>query len=91
MNIKSNIIKTLNPAHALVDTANQPTFTLPKELTIQFPDKSGPVKYFCLFASLHIETSQFIIFCQVIKGSGLDEIMCTCGLSVVGADLFTDS
>ena len=67
-------------------TADQPIFSLTKELKIRFPDKFGPDKYFCLFGSLHIENSLLIICGQVIKGSGLDEIMCICGLSIVGAD-----
>ena len=53
---------------------------------IRFPDKFGLDKYFCFSGSLHIEKSLLIICGQVIKGSGLDEIMCVCGLSIVGAD-----
>ena len=85
MNIKSNTIKTLNHGQITVDTANQPIFTHAKELKIQFSDKFGFDKYFCLFASLHIETPLLIIRGQVIKSSGLDEIICTCGLSIGGA------
>ena len=49
---------------------------------IRFPDKFGPDK---LFGSLHIEKLFLIICGQVIKGSGLDEIMYTCDLSIVEA------
>ena len=86
VNIISNTISTLNPGQIPVDTADQPIFSLTKELMIQFPDKFGLNKYFCLFGSLYIEKSLLIICGQVIKGSGLDEIMCICGLSIVGAD-----
>ena len=86
MNIISNKINTLNPGQIPVDTADQLIFALTKVLMIRFPDKFGPDKYFCLFGSLHIEKSLLIICGQVIKGSGLDEIMCTCGLSIAGAD-----
>ena len=52
---------------------------------IRFPEKIGPDKYFCLFGSLHI--GKLLIICsQVIESSGLDEIMCKCGLSIVEAD-----
>ena len=85
MNIKSNTIKTLNHCQITVDAANQPIFTHAKELKIQFPDKFGFDKYFCLFASLHIETPLLIIRGQVIKSSGLDEIICTYGLPIGGA------
>ena len=86
MNIISNTINTLNPGQVPVDTVDQPIFALTKELMIRFPDKFGPDKYFCLFASLYIEKSLLIICGRVIKGSGLDESMYTCGLSIVGAD-----
>ena len=51
-----------------------------------FPDKFGPDKYFSLFGSLHIEKSLLIICGLVLKGSGSDEIFCTCGVSIVVAD-----
>ena len=76
----------MNPGRITVDTADQPIFTHTKKLRIQFPEKFGLDKYFYLFGSLHIEMVMLIICGQVIKGKGLDEIMCTCGLSVVGAD-----
>ena len=86
MSIISNTINTLNPGQILADTADQSTFALTKELIIQFSGKFGPDKYFCLFVSLHIEKSLIIVCEKVLKGSGLDEIMCTCGLPIVGAD-----
>ena len=86
MNIKSNAINTLNPGQIPVHTAKQPIFTLTKELAIHFPDKFRLNKYFCLFASLRIEASMLIICGQVIKRSVLEKIMCTYGLSNVGAE-----
>ena len=52
MNIISITINTLNPGQIPDDTVDQPIFALTKELMIWFPDKFGPDKYFCLFASL---------------------------------------
>ena len=86
MNIISDTINTLNPGQIPVDTADQPIFALIKELIIRFPNKFGPDKYFCLFGPLHIDKSWLIICGQVVKGSGLDEIISTCELSIVGAD-----
>ena len=86
MNIISNTINTLNPGQIPVDTAHQSFISLTKELIIQFPDKLGPDKHLCLFGSFHIEKSLLIICGQVIKVSGLNEIMCTWGLSIVEAD-----
>ena len=86
MNNILNTINTFNPGQITVDTIDQPIFALTKELMIRFPDKFGPDKYFCLFGSHHIEKSLLIICGQVIKSIGLDEVIWTCGLSVVGAD-----
>ena len=86
MNIISNTINTLNPCQIPVNAADQQIFALTKKLMIRFLDKFGLDKYFCLFGSLHIKKSLLIICGQVIKGSGLDEILCTCDLSIVGAD-----
>ena len=86
MNVISNTINTLNPGQIPADTANQPIFAITKDQMIQFLDKFGPDKYFCLFGFLSIEKSLLIICSHVIKGSGLDEIMSRCGLSNVGAD-----
>ena len=86
MNITPNTINTLNFDQILVDTGDQLIFVLKNDLMIRFPDKFGLNKYFYLFGSLHIEKSLLIICDQIIKCSGLNEIICTCGLSIVGAD-----
>ena len=86
MNIISNTINTLNPSQIPADTADQPILALTKELMIRFPDKFGPDKYFCSFGSLYIVKLLLIICGQVIEGSGLDEIVCKCALSIIGAD-----
>ena len=86
LNIISNTINSLNPDQMPVDTADQPIIALTKELMIRFPDKFGPDKYCYLFGSLHLEKSLLIICDQVIKGTELDKIMCTCSLSIAGAD-----
>ena len=70
----STTINTLNPCPIPVDTADQPTFALTKELMIRFPDKFGADKCFSLFRSLHIVKSLLII-----KGtlSGLRQLLAT--------------
>ena len=91
MNIISNTINILNPGQKPVNTTDQPIFAPTKELMIRFPDKFGLDKYFSLFGSFHIEKSLLIICGHVLKGSGLDESMCTCGLPIVGADSLVTS
>ena len=46
----------------------------------------GPEKYFCLFGSLHLEKSILLLCGSLIEGSGLDKIMASCGVSIVGTD-----
>ena len=50
----------------------------------RFPELFGPDKYFCVFGSLHIEKSILVMCGQIIKGSGLDQLMSSCGLSILG-------
>ena len=86
MNIISNTINILNPGQIAVDVADQPIFALTKELMMRYPDMFGPDKYFCMFGALHVEKSLLTVVGQLIKGSGIDEIMNSCGMSIVGAD-----
>ena len=86
MNIISKTINVLNPGQIVVDTADEPIFALTKELMIRYPDLYGPDKYFCLFGSLHIEKCFLTIIGQLIKGSGLETILSSCGMSIIGAD-----
>ena len=70
----STTINNLNPGPIPVDTADQPTFALTKELMIRFPDKFCADKCFSSFRSLHIVKSLFII-----KGtlSGVRQLLAT--------------
>ena len=86
MTLIAKTIEHLNPGQIAVDTADEPIFALTKELMIRFPERFGPDKYFCLFGSLHIEKSILVMCGQIIKGSGLDELMSSCGLSIVGTE-----
>ena len=76
----------MNPGQIRVDESDQPVCKLSKELQWRFRDRFDTEKYFCLFGSLHLEKS-ILLFCgSVIEGSGLDKIMASCGLSIVGTD-----
>ena len=76
----------LNPDQICVDESDQPVYKLLKELRWGFPDRVDPEKYFCLFGSLHLEKSILLLCGSLIEGSGLDKIMASCGLSIVGTD-----
>ena len=83
MNITSN---TINAGQTPVNTVGQPIFILTLELVIRFPDNFDPDKYLCLSGSLHTETLLLMNSDQVIKGSGLDEIVSIYDLSIDGSD-----
>ena len=74
----------LNPGQIYVHESDQPVYKLSKELQWRFPDRFGHEKYFCLFVSLHLEKSILLLCGSLIKGSGLDKIMASCGLLIVG-------
>ena len=58
----------------------------PNQIQWRFPERFGPDKYFCLFGSLHIEKSILALCGDMIKGSGLDAILSSCKLSIVGSE-----
>ena len=74
----------LNPGQICVHESDQPVYKLSKELQWRFPDRFGHDKYFCLFVSLHLAKSILLLCGSLIKGSGLDKIMTSCGLLIVG-------
>ena len=76
----------LNPGQICVDESDQPVYKLSKKLQWRFPDRFGPEKYICLFGSLNLEKSILLLCGSLIEGSGLDKIMASCGLSIVGTD-----
>ena len=78
----------LNTGQICVDESYQPVYKLLKELQWRFPDRFGLEKYFCLFWSLHLEKSTLLLCGSLIEGSGLDKIMASCGLSIVGTTLW---
>ena len=86
MEIVETIAQLLNPGQICVDKSDQPVYKLSKELQWRFPDRFGPEKYFCWFGSLHLEKSILLLYGSLIEGSGLDKIMASCGLSIVGTD-----
>ena len=77
----------LNPGQICVDESDQPVYKLSKKLQWRFPDRFGPEKYICLFGSLNLEKSILLLCGSLIEGSGLDKIMASCGLSIVGTTL----
>ena len=61
-------------------------YKLPKEYQWRSLGRFSPEKYFCLFGSLHLEKPILLPCGSLVEGSGLDKIMASCGLSIVGTD-----
>ena len=86
MEIAEKTTQLLNPGQICLDDSDQPVYKLLKELQWRFPNRFGPEKYFCLFGSLHLEKSILLLCGSLLKVSGLDKIMASCGLPIVGMD-----
>ena len=85
MKIAEKTRQLLNPGQVFVNESDQPVYRLLKELQWRFSNRFGPARYLCLFRSLHLE--KLIFLCGLlIEGSGLDKVMASCGLSIVGRD-----
>ena len=87
MDVIKCTIKILNPGQIALDVCDQPIYALTKEIQWRFPDEFGCDKYFCLFGALHIEQSLLGIYGQMIKGTGLHEVLSTCNLSITAVDV----
>ena len=84
MDIISRTIEYLNPGQTVVDVCDQPVYALTKELQFKKPDVFGADKYFSLLGGLHIELCLLTIHGELIKGSGLHEILVNSDLSIIG-------
>ena len=80
--------KIINPNQAPVNCCDEPVFTLTKELQFRFPKMFQ--NYFPLFEGLHIEQSLLVVHGQLIKGSGLMEILNLQKLSTIGLSVVAD-
>ena len=74
----------LNPGQTSIDTCDQPVYALTKEIQWRFPEEFGPNSYFTLLGGLHFEQCMLAILGELIKGSGLYEILKNNGLSLIG-------
>ena len=80
--------KTLNLGQTPVDVSGQPVYTLTKQLQLHFPEIFS--NYFPLFRQLHIEQCLLVIHGQMIKGSGLLEILTENKFSMIGLSTVAD-
>ena len=90
MTIIKATIHFLNERQIPVDVSDQPLFALSKELQIRLASVFGPGKYVCMFGDLHIEQSLLVLHGQIVKGSGLDDVLGSAKLSTIGTSTIVD-
>ena len=84
MEIIKKTINYLNPGQTPVDVCDQPVYALTKKIQWRYPDKFGNSSYFCLFGGLHFEQCILTIHGELIKGSGLENVISNIDMSVTG-------
>ena len=77
-------IQFLNPGQTPVIGADQPLYTLAKQIPWKFPVVHGEDKYVVLMGALHIKDKEQLILGKFIRGSGWEWAMSaaevfTCG------------
>ena len=63
---------------------DQPVYALTKEIQWRYPDEFGNSSYFCLFGGLHFEQCILTIHGELIKGSGLENVLSNIDISIIG-------
>ena len=88
MHLNKKWTAILNPNQTPVDVSDQPVYALTKELILRFPGEFS--NYFALFGQLHIEQCILVTHGQLIKGSGLLEILTENKFSMIGLSAVVD-
>jgi hypothetical protein len=70
MDIVKNAVQHLNPGQVPVMTADQPLFTLCKQIQWSWPDIYGEDRIVVMFGGLHIEMNALKVLGELLDGSG---------------------
>ena len=90
MNLNKKTTNFLNPSQTPVDTCDQPVHGLTKTIQWMYPETLGSGKYLSILGGLHIKQSELVIHGDIIKGSGLEKILSTNDLSIIGTSAVVD-
>ena len=90
MNLNKKITNFLNPSQTSVDTCDQPVYALTKTIQWMYPETLGSGKYLSILGGLHIKQSALFIHGDIIKGSGLEKILSSNDLSIIGTSAVVD-
>ena len=90
MNLNKKITNFLNPSQTPVDTSNQSVYALTKTIQWMYPETLGSGKYLSILGGLHIEQSALVMHGEIIKGSGLEKMLHSNDLSIIGTSAVED-
>ena len=82
MKVGVDYTKYLNPGQVVVGVSDVPLYALKRSIQMTYPEEFEG--YFCFMGGLHIEQAALICIGQLIKGSGLDDIIDATSLNAVG-------
>ena len=74
--------KYLNPGQVAVGVSDLPLYALKRSIQMAYPEEFEG--YFCIMGGLHIEQAALVCIGQLIKDSGLDDIVDAASLDAVG-------
>ena len=82
MKVGVDYTKYLNPGQVVVGVSDVPLYALKRSIQMTYSEEFEG--YFCFMGGLHIEQAALICIGQLIKGSGLDDIIDATSLNAVG-------
>ena len=90
MNLNKKITNFLNPSQTPVDTSNQSVYALTKTIQWMYPETLGSGKFLSILGGIHIEQSALFMHGEIIKSSGLEKILSSNDLSIIGTSAVGD-
>lgn len=84
MKIAVSYTKYLNPSQTAVGSSDLPLYALKKNIQCARPSEFPQDVYFCFLGPLHIEHAALQCLGQLIKGTGLEDIITAASLDISG-------
>ena len=89
MDIVSKAVQSLNPGQVPIITADQPLYTIAKQIQWNWPGTHGEDKFVVMFGGLHIEMAALKAIGNLLDGSGWGSALVQAGVATPGtADSF---
>ena len=84
MTVAKQYTKFINEEQTTVGCSDQPLYAWKKKLQWAYPSEFSTESYFAFMGGLHTEQQLLKINGQLIKGTGIDEIIDQAGLPIIG-------